>query len=371
MRLALVVTGGVDESGRDNVIPALLWFIERQARRHQVVVYVLRYHDRSGTYPLLGATVHDLGRPEGLRRQYIALRRALERDGPFDVIHAYWALPAGLTAAAAGRRLGIPTIVTLDSGELVAVPDIGYGLQLTWKHRLAVAMTLRLATCLTVCTPYMARLARRLGAATGIVPLGADATKFEVSRTPDGPPWRLLHVANLNPVKDQPTLLAALERVLENVPDVHLDIAGRDTLGGAIHRLVAERGLGSHVTFHGAVPTDMLGRLYQQAHLVVLSSRHEAAGVVALEAALSGVAIAGTSVGYLADWAPEAALAVEPGDPAALASAITTLLGDSDRRRRLAARARAWALEHDADWTAEQFTEIYKEIRDRELRIKN
>jgi hypothetical protein len=34
MRVALVVTGGVDRSGRERVIPALLSFVERQARRH-------------------------------------------------------------------------------------------------------------------------------------------------------------------------------------------------------------------------------------------------------------------------------------------------------------------------------------------------
>src|SRR5579863_8090413 len=128
MRVALVVTGGVDRSARERVIPSLLWFIERQARRCDLAVYALRYHDRPCSYPLLGATVRDLGRPRGLARQYSALVSALKHDGPFDVIHGYWALPSGLVSAVAGRRLGIPSIVTLDSGELVAFPDIGYGL---------------------------------------------------------------------------------------------------------------------------------------------------------------------------------------------------------------------------------------------------
>ena len=69
MRIALVVAGGVDRSGRERVTPALLWLIERLARRHEVVVYALRYLERACSYPLLGATVHDLGRPRGLLRQ--------------------------------------------------------------------------------------------------------------------------------------------------------------------------------------------------------------------------------------------------------------------------------------------------------------
>ena len=138
MRVAMVVTGGVDRSGRDRVIPALLALIERLAMRHEVVVYVLRYLDRATTYPLLGATVRDLGRPRGILRQYAALVNAMASDGPFDVVHGYWALPAGLAATLAGRRLGVPSVVTCDSGEFVALPEIGYGAQGSWRDRKSV-----------------------------------------------------------------------------------------------------------------------------------------------------------------------------------------------------------------------------------------
>jgi Glycosyl transferase 4-like domain len=152
VRIALVVTGGVDRSGREKVIPAILWLIERLARRHVVFVYALRYHEQPATYPLLGATIHDLGRPRGLLRQYRHLVDALRRDGPFDVVHGYWALPAGFAAAAAGRRLGVPSVVTCDSGEFTAIPDLDYGLQRRWRQRQAVAATLKLASQTTVCT---------------------------------------------------------------------------------------------------------------------------------------------------------------------------------------------------------------------------
>jgi hypothetical protein len=44
MRIALVVPGGVDRSGRERVIPILLWLIERLARRHTVHAFVLRHY---------------------------------------------------------------------------------------------------------------------------------------------------------------------------------------------------------------------------------------------------------------------------------------------------------------------------------------
>src|SRR3954451_18881893 len=62
MRIALIVTGGVDASARDRVVPALLWLTERRAPRHDLHVFALHYHRKPTSYPLLGATVHDLGR---------------------------------------------------------------------------------------------------------------------------------------------------------------------------------------------------------------------------------------------------------------------------------------------------------------------
>jgi glycosyltransferase involved in cell wall biosynthesis len=365
-----VVTGGVDRSGTERVIPSLLALIERTARDHDVAVYVLRYHDRPCSYPLLGAVVHDLGRPRGLARQYLALVRALRRDGPFDVVHAIWAMPAGLVAGCAGRRLGIPVVLTADSGEFVALEEIGYGLQRKRRHRLAVRTATRLASRVTVCSHYMDRLARHHGVAPAIIPLGVDRDVFKPTGRPglaaisDGPPWRLLHVASLNPVKDQPLLLEAFRRVLDQAPrSAGLDIVGEDTLNGAVQAYARRLGLDGEVTFHGGLPTSSVVPLYQRAHLVVISSRHEAACVVALEAAASGVPVVGTNVGYLDDWSPSRAIAVPVGDPAALADAIISLLADPERRRALAEAAREWVSAHDADWTAARFTALYRELQ--------
>jgi glycosyltransferase involved in cell wall biosynthesis len=67
----------------------------------------------------------------------------------------------------------------------------------------------------------------------------------------------------------------------------------------------------------------------------VLTSLHEAAGVVLLEAACTGLPIAGSAVGYLADWSPDRAAGVPPGDPVLLAAAIEALLRDPKRRHEM------------------------------------
>lgn len=367
MRLGLVVRGGLDASGRERVIPALLWLLERLAQRHEVHVFALHHEPTPRTYRLLGATVHDLGRLRAIRGagRYLHARRltrAIRAMGGVDVLHAYWALPAGLAATGAARRLRIPCVVTADSGEWATIPDIAYGLQRRWIDRHAVRMVMHRATAVTVCSHYMARLAAAHGVRPGVIPLGVDPPGVAPRAAPEGPPWRLVQVASLNRVKDHEMMLAALARVVLREPQVHLDIVGEDTLGGAAVRAARALGVDRFVTFHGFVPHDRLWAMYARAHLHVLSSRHEAAGVATLEAAAAGVPTAGTAVGFVADWAPARAAAVPVGDAAALADTILALLADPAHRARLASAACEWTLAHDADWTAGAFDRLYRRL---------
>jgi glycosyltransferase involved in cell wall biosynthesis len=116
------------------------------------------------------------------------------------------------------------------------------------------------------------------------------------------------------------------------------------------------------VVFHGFVPNHQLGTLYRRAHLYVQASRHEAAGVAVLEAAAYGVPTVGTRVGYVADLAPDAAVAVDEPTPDAFAQAIELTLCDVALRARLAHNARAFARTHDADWTAGVMHGLYETL---------
>ncbi|MFI5179691.1 MAG: glycosyltransferase, partial [Vicinamibacterales bacterium] len=261
MRVGLVVTGGVDRSGRERVVPVLLWLIERLARRHEVHVFVLRHEPKPCEYALLGAVVHDLGRvdgPPGFRqvRMRRRLATAVAAQGPFDVLHAYWGMPAGIVTTAVAHRQRVPTVVTFSSGEFVAIDDIAYGLQRRWHDRRAIAATIRRAGRVTVATEFMARMPPLAGLDPAIVPMGIDVAAFPLAARAEGPPWRLLRVGSINRVKDYATLLHATARLVERRQDVHLDIVGEDTMGGSMQRLAAALGLEARVTFHGFQPTD-------------------------------------------------------------------------------------------------------------------
>ena len=366
MRIAWVIPGGVDRSGRERVIPVLLWLIEELAARHDLHVFALRQYPQACHYPLLGAAIHNLGDLPGLPgvrwlRQLQALLAGVRSYGPFDVLHGFWADGSGFLAALAGKWLGVPAIVTLAGGELVALPEIGYGTQRNWRGRLRVALALRWAARVTAASGYMCGLAKAHGVRTLEIPLGVPPRWIarDVSR-PSGPPWRLLHVASLNRVKDQRTLLLALQRVVSAEPATHLDIIGEDTLDGEIQRLCENLELSQRVSFHGFLPNDEIRHFYVQAHLLVLSSRHDAGPLVMVEAAACGLPSIGTfTTGHAVDWHDDAAWAVPGADPGILAQAILTLLHDPAKRAAIGQTAQHWAGVHDSRWTAQEFEKLY------------
>jgi glycosyltransferase involved in cell wall biosynthesis len=169
-------------------------------------------------------------------------------------------------------------------------------------------------------------------------------------------------VGDLNPVKDQATLLRAMTQLRDRGVEYHLDIVGVDTLNGKIQRMAQDHELIDYITFHGFLPHSRLRPLVDRAHLLIVSSRHEADPIVVLEAAMAGVPSVGTAVGHLADWAPSAAVAVPIGDHEALAQEIVALLDDEDRRLEVAWRAHQHARREDADWTAGRVLQLYEQL---------
>jgi glycosyltransferase involved in cell wall biosynthesis len=371
MKLALVVPGGVDRSGEYRVIPALLALLERLSAHHEVHVFALHQESAPGAWDLLGARIHNIGRGATRVR---AIRAILteHRASPFGLVQSFFSGACGLIAVAAARVLGLPSVVHVAGGEPVRLPDIGFGGRLTWRGRLQERVVLGAASALTAASAPQLELLAALGADARRVPLGVDCVQAWPARAPvprrADEPARLIHVASLNRVKDQPTLLRALAQLAQGPQDFHVDVVGEDTLDGEIQRLARELGLADRVRFHGFMTHRQLLPLMQAAHVLVVSSRHEAGPVAVLEAAALGVPTVGTAVGHVAEWAPDAALAVPIRDPQSLAAALRQVLSDEGLRLRLARAAWTRTVWEDADFTAGCFEALYEELTPRRPR---
>ena len=363
-RIALVVPGGVDRSGERRVIPALLALLGRLALRFDVDVFALHQEERPGHWELLGAHVHNVGARATRSRTVIAIAREHRRK-PFALVHSIFLGSCGLISVASARLLHIPSIVHVAGGELVSLPDIQYGGLTTARGRFRELRTLKCASLVTAASePMIARLAE-LGIPARRIALGVDLNAWPAlppRRRIPGAVARLLHVASLNRVKDQGTLLRAMAILKQEGRGAHLDIIGEDTLGGEVHRLAAELQLHLQVSFHGFKTLRDWRALAEAADILVVSSRHEAGPLVVLEAAIAGVPTVGTRVGHIAEWSPQAARSVRVGDASDLAAGIAQLLDDEDLRLRLAANAQERALHDDADNTARLFARAYCDL---------
>lgn len=343
-RVGIIAPGfSVDEA--DWCIPALLNLVRELAQQRDVTVYTLRYPHHRRSYTVYGAQVRAFGGATagGWRRLPLLLRAyrsilADARHQPFSVLHAFWADEAGFVATLAARRLGIPAVVSLMGGELTALRDIGYGVQLSRSGRWLTRAALQRATYVTVGSTYLQTLARSQHPTLPLytLPLGVDTTLFHpapAANPPDGP--RLLHVASLVPVKDQHTLLHAFAHIATAIPNATLDIIGDGPLRPQLEATARSLGLASRVHFHGERQHHELPPYYQRATLQLISSRYESQSLALLEAAACGLPTVGTAAGLLPDLLPPHCL-VPPRDPTALAHAALPLLQNEFQRTTLA-----------------------------------
>ena len=363
----MVVPGGVDRSGEYRVIPVLLALLARLAARNEVHVFALRQESRAANWELAGAHIHNIGSDFTILRAIQAIR-AMHRASPFHLVQSIWSGTPGSVAVAAARILRLPCLIHVAGGELVALAEIGYGGRMRWLGRMREATLLRAATAVTAASKPMIEALAALGISAQRLPLGVDLNSWpprEPVRRDLCKPARLIHVASLNRVKDQRTLLHALASLSAMGLHFQMDLVGEDTLRGEIQALAVRLGLSQEVVFHGFLPQQRLLPLIRQAHLLIVSSRHEAGPMAVLEAGVEGVPTVGTAVGHIAEWAPHAAISVTVGDWAALARAIASVLADEDLRLKLARKAMQLALTEDADCMATSFQALYAKLLNR------
>ena len=153
--------------------------------------------------------------------------------------------------------------------------------------------------------------------------------------------------------------------------EVRLTLAGDGPERGKIRELVHREGLANRVTLPGAVPHREVARLMAAADLLVMPSLIAPSGDrdgipnVILEALLCAVPVVASAVSGIPEVIREGDTGwlTTPGDPDALARAITELLADPGARRALEERAGA-AAAGPLSWDriAERTLEVYRGV---------
>lgn len=300
--------------------------------------------------PMSGSRIYSLRHIASLAHQI----------GAFDLVHAHL-FPAQLwVAMAAGRARRPPLLVTTEHGLTNNRRHWWFRPidRLLYRHYALIACNSQAtATALAAWVPAAANRIQ-------VVPNGIVVERFsqavaaarqDILGTGDRVSL-LVSVARLDSQKDHATLLRALARV----PQAHLALVGdgelRSRLEGQAHTL----GIAGRVHFLGRRPD--VPQLLKMSDVFVHSTHSDGFCLAALEAMAAGIPVVATRVPGLAEVVGSAGVLVPPGDDAALAAAISSLLASEDKCEELAAAGMARARQFTIESSVEGYIRLYNAV---------
>jgi glycosyltransferase involved in cell wall biosynthesis len=169
-------------------------------------------------------------------------------------------------------------------------------------------------------------------------------------------------VAVLRRQKALSVLLRAHLRVLDQVPDAHVVIAGDGECRAELEQLSRELGTKDRVHFLGE--RQDIDSILRSVDVAAISSDYEGTPLVAFECMANRTPLVATAVGGLPDIVRdgETGILVPPRDPAALADALTGVLSDPERGRRLADASAATLGLFTIDAITARFADLYESL---------
>jgi D-inositol-3-phosphate glycosyltransferase len=128
--------------------------------------------------------------------------------------------------------------------------------------------------------------------------------------------------------------------------------------------LVDELGVADRVRFVDPKPHHILSSYYRAADVVVVPSRSESFGLVALEAAACGIPVVATAVGGLLNIVHDGVTGhlVEGRDPARFARALTQVIDDPVGAATMGAAAAVRARHFTWSFTAARLRRLYADL---------
>ena len=308
-----------------------------------------------------------------------ALYRHLAAD-PADLLHAeHWY--SGLAALPAARDFGIPLVQSYHSIAAAADTPLGDGERPEAPGRLAGEQLLAREADLVITVSEAEKqtvLERLGGERVRVVLPGVDTEVFRPCGGPEcaeraawlahGGRPEVLVAGRLDPLKRFDLAIAAVAAIAEERRP-NLRIVGAAPPDGAayarsLHDAVADAGMITSTSFDGALLRSALAERLRLAALVLVPSHSETYGLVALEAAASGVPVIAAATGGLREAVldGETGVLLESDEPAVWAAAIERVLGDAALAQRMGEAARAHALRHSWQASTERLLEVYREL---------
>ena len=168
--------------------------------------------------------------------------------------------------------------------------------------------------------------------------------------------------AGLRPQKALTVLLEAHARLLGQIENAHLVIAGNGECRSMLEERARELGIAERVHFLGR--RDDVEAIIASVDIAALSSDYEGLPLFVFECMANGTPLVATDVGGLREVIRDGVngLLVPPRDPIALADALASLLADGERRATFANAARNSISGFTIEAIAERFAGLYESL---------
>lgn len=291
-----------------------------------------------------------------------ALRAVTPGELGYDVVHAHdWLVTHA--AVTLKHALGVPLVATVHATE--AGRHSGWLPSDTNRciHSVEWWLTYE-ARRVLVCSEYMRWEVTRLfdlpRGKVEVIPNGVAANAWRAPQravatararhaADDGP--LVVYAGRLVYEKGVQDLLAAVPRLRARHPGLRVVIAGEGPYRKDLEELTRRDGISPTVSFTGFLTGTELPALLAAADCVVVPSRYEPFGMIALEACAAGTPVAAAATGGLAELVDPGVTGVSfpSGDPTALADSVDCLLRDEVFARRIARCSRSMVM-REYDW---------------------
>jgi len=282
-----------------------------------------------------------------------ALRREIRTFRP-TVVHAHWWFPSGMLAAMGAGAT--PVVITMHGS------DVRLAVSRPVVHPIARRVLGR-AAAVTAVSGWLARQATALGTrhAIRVAPMAVDTERFQPADPAVGADRPLVFAGRLNAQKGLADLLDAMARLKGSAM---LQVIGEGEDRAALEARAARLGIAARIRWLGRGTPERLATAFRGAAAVVIPSREEGLGLVAVEAQLCGAPVIGYRSGGLPDVIDPSygGVLVEPGDIAQLASAIDAVLAAAPDPSRRDAAVRVMRGRFAPQAVAERYVALYREV---------